>query len=98
MNTTQFQTEDLPFAAYLCATRRLRFLGCEPVNGNGRVGFVFDDPDSKGEQLNVEFESSATCPAAAFYDSGRHLRRVMDRSKYEQGAQSSAKHKPKALQ
>jgi hypothetical protein len=78
MNTLRFQTEDLPFAAFLFATRQLRFLGCESVNGNGRVAFIFDDPASEGERLQVDFESGAECPAAAFYDAVRHLRRVMD--------------------
>lgn len=74
-----FRTEDLPFSAFLHATRRLRFLGCEPVNGSGRMDFVFDDPQGKGERLHIEFESGAECPAATFYDSVRHLRRVMTR-------------------
>lgn len=74
-----FRTEDLPFAAYLCATRKLDFIACKSVNGNGRVAFVFADPGSEGEQLHIAFESGAECPAVAFYDSVRHLRRVMTR-------------------
>ena len=73
----KFITQDLPFAAFLHATRKLRFLSCECLNGNGRVAFVFDDPSEEGERLNVEFESGAECPAVSFYDSIRHLRRVM---------------------
>lgn len=79
MSTTRFQTEDLPFAAYLSTTRRLRFLGCES-NGGGRINFIFDDPASEGERLHVAFESGAECSAVGFYDSVRHLRRVMDRT------------------
>ena len=67
----------LPYASYLHSTRRLRFLRCER-NGAGRIDFVFDDPDSEGELLRVDFEAGAECPAANFYDSVRHLRRVMD--------------------
>ncbi len=74
----KFGTQDLPFAAFLHATRKLRFLGCECLNGNGRVAFVFDDPSEEGERLHIEFESGAECPAVSFYDSVRHLRRVMD--------------------
>jgi hypothetical protein len=77
----KFSTQDLPFAAFLHSTRRLPFLGCESVNGNGRIAFMFDDPRGEGERLSVEFESGAECPAAAFYDSVRHLRRVMDRTR-----------------
>ncbi len=76
----KFSTEELPFAAFLYATRSLRFLGCESLNGNGRIAFVFDDPKCEGERLHIEFESGAECPAATFYDSVRHLRRVMDRT------------------
>ena len=74
-----FRTEDLPFAAFLHATRRLRFLGCEPMNGGGRIAFLFDDPEQEGDQLQIEFESGAECAASTFYDSVRHLRRVMTR-------------------
>jgi len=75
----RFRTEDLPFAAFPHATRKLPFLRCESVNGNGRVAFVFEDTNGEGEQLHIQFESGAVCPAAAFYDSVRHLRRVMSR-------------------
>ncbi len=78
-NKKTYRTQDLPFAAFLHATHRLRFLGCESVNGNGRIAFVFHDPDGEGDRLQIEFESGAECPAAAFYDSVRHLRRVMTR-------------------
>ncbi len=75
-----FKTEDLPTAAFICATRRLKFIRCEQVNGSGRIAFVFDDPEGVGEELHVQFESGAECPATLFYDAIRHLRRVMSRS------------------
>jgi hypothetical protein len=75
-----FSTEDLPFAAFLHASRKLRFLTCQ-VSGTDRVAFVFADPNNEGDQLHLNFESGAECPAAAFYDSIRHLRRVMDRTR-----------------
>jgi hypothetical protein len=75
-----FATEDLPFAAYLNASRKLRFLACQ-ASGNGRIAFVFADPNNEGDQLHLSFESGAECPAAALYDSIRHLRRVMDRTR-----------------
>jgi hypothetical protein len=40
-----FSTEDLPFAAYLHASRKLRFLTCQ-VSGIDRVAFVFADPNN----------------------------------------------------
>jgi hypothetical protein len=75
-----FSTEDLPCAAYVHASRKLRFLTCQ-VSGIDRVAFVFADPNNEGDQLHLDFESGAECPAAAFYDSIRHLRRVMDRTR-----------------
>ena len=75
-----FSTEDLPFAAYLCASRTLRFLSCQ-WSGADRVAFVFADPSNQGDQLHLSFESGAECPAVALYDSIRHLRRVMDRTR-----------------
>jgi hypothetical protein len=75
-----FSTEDLPFAAYLCASRTLRFLSCQR-SGLDRVAFIFSDPSNQGDQLHLSFESGAECPAIALYDSIRHLRRVMDRTR-----------------
>ncbi len=75
----KFSTQDLPFAAFLHATRKLHFLACECSNGNGRIAFLFDDPKREGDRLHIEFESGAECPAVSFYDSVRHLRRVMTR-------------------
>jgi hypothetical protein len=82
-----FSTEDLPFAAFLHASRRLRFAVCART-GNDRVAFVFADPDHVGDTLQLEFESGAECPAAAFYDSIRHLRRVMDRTRSRSNEQN----------
>jgi hypothetical protein len=50
-----FSTEDLPFAAYLHASRKLRFLTCQ-VNSTDRVAFVFADPNQEGNQLHVNFD------------------------------------------
>ncbi len=77
-NHKEYRTPDLPFAAYLHSTRKLAFLRCE-MNGSSRVDFVFEDPAGAGEELSVEFESgTAQCSPVVFYDSIRHLRRVMD--------------------
>ena len=76
-----FSTEDLPFAAYLHASRKLRFLTCQVSGGMDRVAFVYADPDHEGDQLHLNFEYGAECHAGDFYDSIRHLRRVMDRTR-----------------
>jgi hypothetical protein len=87
-------TEDLPFAAYLHATRHLRFVSCE-ATGNDRVAFVFADPNNEGDRLHLEYESGAECPAAAFYDSIRHLRRVMDRTRSRSNEQNEHRPSPR---
>lgn len=89
-----FLTEDLPFAAYLHASRKLRFLNCE-VSGTDRVAFVFADPNHEGDQLHLSFESGAECAAAALYDSIRHLRRVMDRTRPQNKEQYDHRSNPR---
>jgi hypothetical protein len=91
MNT--YRTENLPFAAYAHSTHKLRFIGCERVGLTGRIAFVFSDPDGRGDQMNVEFESGAESPAVAFYDSIRHLRRVMDRTRSKEQDEHESYHR-----
>jgi hypothetical protein len=81
MEQCLYRTDSLPFACYLHSTGKLRFLRCESVDGNGRMVFVFGDPERQGEALHIQFESGAEAPAAAYFDSIRHLRRIMDRSR-----------------
>lgn len=88
-NTGEYRTDSLPFACYLHSTGRLRFLRCEPVEGNGRLVFVFSDPKAEGERLVIQFESGAEAPAASFFDSIRHLRRVMDKIKEQRSKKNS---------
>ncbi len=77
---TDFQTEDLPFACFLLTSNRLRFLGCRDGQA-GRITFSFDDPQSQGEELRIEYESGALVPAVAYYDSMRRLRRLMTQTR-----------------
>lgn len=77
---TVFRTGDLPFAAFLHSTRQLEFLRCEQSCNSSRIEFLFADPTGKGAELLVAFESGAQCAAVTFYDSVRHLRRVMTRA------------------
>lgn len=78
---TTYRNDDLPFSAYLHASRKLRFVGCE-VDNIGHVTFVFADPDNQGDELHLAYEAGAECGAAALYDSIRRLRRVMDGTKF----------------
>ncbi len=88
---TEFRTADLPLAAFLHSTRKLKFLRCESVSGNGggKLEFIFEDPDGQGEDLHLGFESGAECPAASFYDSLRHIRKIMTRTPTNQKGEQS---------
>ena len=66
-----FSTERLQLAVYLHAAQRLPFLGCEAV-GNGKVRFVFDDPDSSGPQAELEFDRGAEVAASDLFASQKY--------------------------
>jgi hypothetical protein len=91
-----FATEDLAFAAFLHSSRALRFSSCEPT-GDSRVAFLFADPNNDGDKLQLEFESGAECPAAAFYDSIKHLRKVMDRARSKSRSTDQHEHHARPL-
>ena len=57
----RFTTERLQLAVVLHATGGLPFLGCESSR-NGKVRFVFEDPDHIGEHAELEFDRGADLP------------------------------------
>jgi hypothetical protein len=71
-----FSTERLQLAIFLHATGRLRFLRCE-LSGNGKVRFVFADPEQMGAQVELEFDRGAPVSATALFASQKFLRRQM---------------------
>jgi hypothetical protein len=71
-----FTTERLPLAIYLHASRFLAFARCECA-GNGKVVFIFDDPDGRGPELELEFDCGAPLSASALFASQKFLRRKM---------------------
>ena len=88
----QFRTADLAFAAFLACTRLLPFIRCERSGGN-RVNFVFEDPESRGHRLYLEYEGGATTPAAAFHAAVKLLRREIDAARgRKQKGQHSYEH------
>ena len=88
-----FRSTDLPLSAYLYATRKLRFLGCELLDGSDRlIAFLFDDPRNQGPELQREFEAGAECAAVTFYESIRRLRRIMDQTKINRRAEQNVRH------
>lgn len=74
--TNTFSTERLPLAVFLHATDRLRFLRCEP-SSNGKLRFVFDDPEQIGPSAELEFDRGASVSATALFASPKFLRRRM---------------------
>ena len=77
MNETEntFLTERLPLAIFLHSSQRLRLSRCELANG--KVQFVFDDPEHKGDQAELDFENGECVPAKSIFASQTYLRRRM---------------------
>jgi len=72
-----FRTDLLPLATFLVASQRLRFLKAE-ASSDGRVSFVFLDPDNLGDSVELEYESGASVSAIAYAAAQKFLRRRMD--------------------
>jgi len=79
--TNTFITERLPLAVYLHASQRLRFSRCEEAE-SGKVQFVFLDPSSQGDQIELEFENGAAVAANSLFASQKYLRRKMTEALY----------------
>jgi hypothetical protein len=73
-----FITERLPLAAYLHASRKLRYRSCGHGLNPGKIRFAFDDPEGIGDQLEVEYDSGAVCSATALFAAQKFMRRKMD--------------------
>jgi hypothetical protein len=71
-----FTTERLPLAVFLHASGRLRFSHCN-LAGEAKVQFVFSDPNTEGDQAELEFENGAVVSATSLFASQRYLRRRM---------------------
>lgn len=75
--TKQFRTTRLPLAVLLHCTQKLTFAGCE-LDPSGKALFVFDDEESQGENIELEFDrGKAQVDARAFVTSERFLKRKM---------------------
>ena len=74
--TKTFSTERLQLAIYLHASQRLLFLSCD-AGQNGKIRFVFDDPDDLGPQVELDFDRGAEVAASDLFASQKYLRRKM---------------------
>lgn len=72
----EFSTERLQLAIYLHASQQLPFLRCE-AGENGKIRFVFDDPDANGSQAELQFDRGAEVSASDLFASQKYLRRKM---------------------
>lgn len=75
-DNTIFSTERLQLAVYLHASGKLVFLRCEPATNN-KIRFVFEDPESSGPQVELEFDRGAEVAASDLFASQKYLRRKM---------------------
>lgn len=74
---TMARTSRLELAVFLDSSRSMKFIRCEPVNGAGKLCFLFSGLQQDMERLQLEFDAGAEAPVAATIDSWRRLRRVM---------------------
>jgi hypothetical protein len=70
----EFRTKRLAFASFLHAARSLPYLGATNSD-DGRVAFIFQDEQSLGPQLEMEFDAGANVPAIRLFSSQTYLRR-----------------------
>lgn len=72
-----FRTERLPLSIAIHASRKLAFSRCERTSPE-HVEFVFDDPEHKASEIELEFDSGKlTVAASEIFASQKYLRRRM---------------------
>ncbi len=71
----QYTTRNLPLAAFLVASRKLKLLRIDATSH--AAFFVFDDPNHNGADLEAEFLSGqATVSASGFHAQLRRLKQL----------------------
>jgi hypothetical protein len=75
-----WRTENLPVAAFIHATRALKFLRCEPAGRPGILQFVFGDPNDQGDDLELSYDSGAKVVASAHFSAIRAMRTAMTKT------------------
>jgi hypothetical protein len=75
---TEFSTRILQLAVYIHASEALPYLRTEPdPESRGKVNFIFADPESRGPQLQLEYNRGAAVPARNLFASQTYLRQQM---------------------
>ena len=76
--SSEFSTKILQVAIFLHASEALPYLRTEPDPAlHGKVNFTFSDPDSRGTQLQLEYNRGAAVPARNLFASQTYLRQQM---------------------
>jgi hypothetical protein len=75
-------TGNQDLAVYLCASKRMRFLGCEP-SGDNRVLFLFEGTSDDLAAIEREYISGVQYSAYDLFKEMRRLRRLVTESKSE---------------
>lgn len=70
-----FSTPHVDFAAFVAASRKLKYI--DATTHGGRTFFTFDDPDHIGPQLEIEFHTGALVPAETYFTTLRHFFEVI---------------------
>ena len=89
--SSEFSTKILQVAIYVHASETLPYLRTEPDPAlRGKVNFVFDDPDGRGQQLQLEYNRGAAVSARDLFASQTFLRQQMSTAiEYSKNGESS---------
>ncbi len=78
LKVTTAKTTKKDVSVFILASRKMPFLGCEQINRNGFVAFVFGGNQEQLEELEREFYSGATAPVIDVLESWRRLSKAID--------------------
>jgi hypothetical protein len=89
--TSEFSTKILQVAIFLHASETLTYLRTEADPAlQGKVNFIFADPDGRGPQLQLEYNRGAAVSARNLFASQTFLRQQMSASiEYSKNGESS---------
>ena len=78
LKATTAKTTKKDISVFILASRKMPFLGCEQIQNNGYVAFVFEGSQEQLAEFEREFYSGAVAPVVDVLESWRRLSRAMD--------------------
>ena len=78
LKTTTAKTTKKDVSVFILAGRKMPFLGCEQINRNGFVAFVFEGSQEQLTELEREFLSGAAAPVIDVLEAWRRLSKAID--------------------